>query len=159
MTLAISERYSFDKDILSSINGAEKLVSIYGNWPSFDSAEILNLKMERGNILECIRANNWDNQIDVSMEVNFYLFDANYADNDPRRNPRTVTILFNGIDDISLNGFNYQNPICGLGIHHEISLRLQKKLFRVCWGGSALNHDVSLLCEDIFIKDVGYINL
>lgn len=158
MTLTISDKYFFDQNTLNSINGAEKLLSIYGVWPSFDSAEILSLQMGRGNTLECIRTNNWNNQVNVFMEVHFNLFDMRYADNDPQRNPRAVTILFNGIDEISLDGFNYQNPICGLGIHYEISSRLQKKLFRVSWGGSALLHNVSFLCEDIFIKDVSPIN-
>ncbi len=54
-----------------------------------------------------------------------------------------------------MSGFNYQNAICGLGIRESYIDKLDRMGFRVDWGGGALQHDVSLVCEQIEVCGIG----
>lgn len=153
-----SENYfSCHQSIVDQIINANDLISIYGKWPSFESAEIVSINMNRGNILECIHKNDWTKKYEPSLEVGFILLPPE-GDEVSALNQRIVSyIIFDEIDDITLTGFNHQNPINGLGIRLINSDRLKKELFCVNWGGAALSHDVLLTCGKVVIKTACYL--
>ncbi|MEX1033889.1 MAG: hypothetical protein WDZ30_11060 [Cellvibrionaceae bacterium] len=146
--------YNDDHEILKEISDVELLLDVYGRFPTFDSAEIMNLKFIRGNTLQCMDAGNWGGHEPVSLTAKLFVFDERFADTDERRNPAIVTMTFNSLDQIHLDGFNYQNSMCGLGIRRQFLENLKKNLLRVDWGGAAIKHDVSLVCESIKIEAV-----
>ena len=110
--------------------------------------------MLRGNALDCMETGNWEDHKRVALIAEMFIFDERYSDSDARRNPANVTIIFDGIAEIELEGFNHQNAICGLSIRRQFSERLKRNLFRVDWGGAAIKHDVSLICETVTIESV-----
>ena len=81
-----------------------------------------------------------------SLLATFYVFDALYAFEDPRRNASMVTIRFDDLAHFEMDGFNHQNPIIGLSLGVQYSDALKKLLLVVNWGGTCLQHEVSLLC-------------
>ena len=141
-------------EVISSIEGSEKLLSLYGSWPTFTDAEIVEINLSRGNFLEHMRRKDWEGYLGVALDIKIFVFNEMFSENDCKRNPAIVSIRFNKIQDICLEGFNYQNPICALGIHKEYSEDLKMNMFRVSWGGAALQHDVCLTCEEIIVGEV-----
>lgn len=146
--------YNDSEETIKRIQRVEDIISIYGRFPTFEDAEILELTLNRGNTLDCIESSNWDNHRSSSLSVKFYLFDERYDASDPRRNPTHVSMLFSGLGSLAIDGFNHQNAICGVGIREQYSPNYKKNLFRVDWGGAAIAHKVSLTCELIEIHEI-----
>jgi hypothetical protein len=97
------------------IEGSEKLTRIFGRWPSFHDAEVLDVSLWRG---------------DVNPEQNRYVFPVLTAtmhlwemtkEVDPRgffvlRDHTLATLRFHEVQDLRMEGFNYQNAIFELSI-------------------------------------------
>ncbi|GAB6142242.1 hypothetical protein JCM14076_29710 [Methylosoma difficile] len=130
------------------------LIDRFTDWPSFHDAEVLKLTFERGNHLEIIETDAWSKRIPESLTASFYVFDWRYGAESPPYRETIVTIRFESFGRFGLDGFNYQNPIIGLGITKEYSENLKKELFAVDWGRTALPHEVSFTCERIVIESV-----
>ena len=95
--------------IVSRIVGAEKLMKVFGYWPSFHDAEVISFKLERSNDEESplptitLVLEAWE----LTSEVNAQGFLV--------CNKHThVTMKFTAADEIDLAGFNHQNAIFGL---------------------------------------------
>ena len=131
------------------IDGADLIVQRFGFWPPFADAEILALRFERGNHMEVIEHKRWNERIAESLEVTFFVFDARHAQVTPERKPTKAVIRFEPLTEFTMNGFNYQNPILCLDIS-----RVSEKRFRVEWGGTAMHHEVSFVCERIRVLSV-----
>jgi hypothetical protein len=62
-------------DIASHIKGGEKLTSIYGGWPSFHDAEVIELHFWRGQM----KPGDWDdsNILPVlTLKIHIFIEDA-----------------------------------------------------------------------------------
>ena len=141
-------------EALALIEGADLLIARFGEWPTFEDGEVLALAFERGNHSWVIQTDAWSRRIPPSLTATFYLFDSRYADTDPERKPSKVCIRFEEFDECEMDGFNYQNPIVGMGITISYSDRLKKNLLSVNWGGTAIKHEVSLLCGQVTVLSV-----
>lgn len=100
-----------EKAILERILGHEKLVAIYGYWPSFHDSEILTMRMDR--------ASGDDSQGPV-LWLKVHLFHMT-AEVDPMGHYKTihhaiVDLKMVDVENCELIGFNHQNVLNGLTI-------------------------------------------
>ena len=105
-------------DIESLIQGSQKLTDIFGYWPSFHDAEVIELHFWRG---------------DVDPDRNCYVFPVltvklhvleltNEVDERGhlvRRHHTLATLRFHSVDEFSMEGFNHQNAIFELSIEQR----------------------------------------
>jgi hypothetical protein len=141
-------------EALALIEQSELLIGRFGEWPTFEDGEVLALEFDRGNHWWVIETGEWSKRIPPSLTATFYVFDSRYADTDPERKPSKICIRFEEFDEFEMDGFNYQNPISGMGISVSYSDRLKMNLLFVNWGGTAINHEVSFLCSHIRVLSV-----
>ena len=95
-------------DIESLIAGSEKLIRIYGSWPSFHDAEVIELQHWRGRM----KPGAWDASnvlpvITVKIHVFIELSGSQHT---------LATLRFEDVDEYRMEGFNHQNAILGLSI-------------------------------------------
>jgi hypothetical protein len=101
--------------IESLVQGSEKLLAIFGRWPSFHDAEVIEIQLSRvragsrSNRYEgpqlLARIHTWNITNEVDSTGHYVL-----------KNHTLVTILFSDVRELKLEGFNHQNAISGLTI-------------------------------------------
>jgi hypothetical protein len=94
--------------IEAHIVGSEKLTRIYGRWPSFHDAEIIELHYWRGQM------KRGDSDYHAMMPVltaRIHIFIET-----PTSQHTLATLKFEDVDDFKMEGFNHQNAILGLSI-------------------------------------------
>jgi immunity protein 50 of polymorphic toxin system len=99
------------ENIETLIQGSEKLTSIFGYWPDFHDAEVLELHFLRGQI------NAEEGQFDlpaltISMDLKEWALPAEPG----ILRQIWATMRFEDVDNFRMEGFNYQNAILGLYI-------------------------------------------
>ena len=102
-------------NIETLIDGSEKLTSIFGRWPSFHDAEVVELHLWRGDSISershprfpvlTAKIHLWEltNEIDAR---GYYVL----------RNHTLATLRFHDVFDLEIKGFSNQNMIFGLPI-------------------------------------------
>src|SRR5438093_9856580 len=130
-------------ETLAIISGRELLIQHLGHWPTFHDFELLSLTLERAVV----------SAITHDLRATFFVFDLNRSPDDPERKQGTAEFLFEGIDALHIEGFNHQNPIMGLSIVPCEPLGEERR-FRVEWGGTCMQHDVSFTCGRIAVLRV-----
>ena len=95
----------------SLIAGSEKLTRIYGGWPSFHDAEVIELHHWRGQM----KPGDWDesNVMPVLTTKIHILVQS------PTSHHTLATLRFEDVDDFRMEGFNHQNAIFELSIQVE----------------------------------------
>ena len=101
--------------IESSIEGSDKLTGIFGFWPSFHDAEILDLHFWRGDFEP-----EQKRYILPVLTVKFHVWELT-QEVDARgylvlRHHTLTTLRFHDVDEFKMEGFNHQNAIFGLSI-------------------------------------------
>jgi hypothetical protein len=142
---AIQETIS--PETLASISGRELLIQHLGHWPTFHDFEVVSLTLERAVVSAATR----------DLRATFFVFDLQKAPSDPERRQGTAEFIFENIDSLRIDGFNHQNPIMGLSIIPSEPLGEQQR-FRVKWGGTCMQHDVSFTCGRIAVLRVMDLN-
>jgi hypothetical protein len=107
--------------IESKISGSEKLTSIFGYWPSFHDAEIIDMHLWRGDV-----DSTKERFIFPVLTVTFHLWELT-NEVDPQgylvlRHHTRAALRFHDVADFSMEGFNHQNAIFGLSIEHEAGI-------------------------------------
>ena len=83
------------------VKGAEKLISVFGSWPTFHDAEVCGARLDRqGPCLDDIFVFQTSR---VTDESGFKRF-----------NKTVVTFRFSEVEEILLEGFNHQNVLAAL---------------------------------------------
>ncbi|MSP40329.1 MAG: hypothetical protein EXR70_17715 [Deltaproteobacteria bacterium] len=141
-------------EVVAAIEGADLLIECFGEWPSFEDAEVLALNLDRGNHWWVLETGKWDQRIPPRLTATFYVFDFRYSGDAPERKPTEAVIRFEEFEDFEIDGFNHQNPIVGLGIKYLFSKNLKKNLFSVDWGGTGIKHEASFTCGRIQVISV-----
>ena len=141
-------------EAIALVQGSSLLVDRFGEWPSFEDAEVLSLSLDRGNHEWVVRTGKWAERIPPCLTATFYVFDSRFADDDPMRKPSRVIIKFCEFEEFEVDGFNHQNPILGIGIRLVHSAARRQQLFLVDWGGTGLTHEVRFTCESVRIESV-----
>jgi hypothetical protein len=101
--------------IESLISGSEKLTNVFGYWPSFHDAEVLELHLDRGTIqtdkgiykfpVLTLTIHVWELTKEVNSEG--YLVCRHHT---------VVTLNFCDVSDFQMEGFNHQNAMLELSI-------------------------------------------
>ena len=132
-------------DTLAAISGRELLIQHLGHWPTFHDFEVLSLTLERAVV----------SAVTHDLKATFLVFDLNKSPDDPERKQGTAEILFEDVDALHIDGFNYQNSILGLSI---VPCGGEGDRFRVEWGGTCMQHDVSFTCGRVAVLRVVDLN-
>ena len=106
---------SSEETIAALIEGNEKLTSIFGYWPSFHDAEVLDVHLWRGDVqpkekqylfpVLTTKLHVWELTKEVNQQGYFVL-----------RKHTLATLRFHDVLDLRLEGFNQQNAILELSI-------------------------------------------
>ena len=129
------------------IKNSDLLTDIFGRWPSFHDAEVISI--------ELFRAPKGTNE--PSLRAKIYVFEAT-PEVDVRgfyilKNHEVVTILFSGIDNSSIAGFNQQNVLSDLVIVDISSRQLDQLKFEVHFP-SLFGVEAEFKCRAIEIESV-----
>jgi hypothetical protein len=139
-------------EVASQIADSGHLVQHFGRWPTFEDAELVSIKFNRGNHMAVAERDDWRQRIPPTLEARFYVFNAEVGPESSERRPAEVSLQFSELHEAQIQGLGCQNPIQGLGIHIEQVESLRQACFRVNWGGAG--HEVSLLCTSIAVCSV-----
>ena len=137
--------------IEARIERSEKLTQIFGYWPSFHDAEVIELNLWRGNVNpeeahyefpECtVKLHLWE----ITREVDpkgFYIL----------RNHTLAIIRFYEVQDVRVDGFNHQNAIARLDIAEEQGSSAATSIFNVSLP-AAFGVDASFKCSRIEVVE------
>jgi hypothetical protein len=101
-----------------SIAGSEKLTNIFGYWPSFHDAEVLELHFSRGDVRPSegkyefpilrLKIHLWALTKEVDSKGYFVL-----------RNHTLTTLKFTDVGEFEMEGFNHQNAMISLHIERR----------------------------------------
>jgi hypothetical protein len=129
------------------VPGADRLVRVYGRWPSFHDAEVLRFVFDRGETLD----------EGPTAIVELHVFEmTNEVDKGGGlilRNHTLVRFRFAGIDELTMGGFNHQNAIWDLVIENIAERQLEWVKYEVTLVGS-FGVEAHFLCHQVFVDDV-----
>lgn len=134
------------------VKGYRKLTEIYGRWPSFHDAEVLNMSLERRG------RDEWEGPV---FRASVHIFEGVRDEEDSKGikyiNHAIVTFRFATVVDLSLGNFNQQNAIMDL-VFEAGSPRSKD----VMWGGpayqitfeSSFGVSCSFVCSSVEIDSI-----
>lgn len=100
-------------EISSFVDGSEKLTSLFGGWPSFHDAEVLDIHFWRGDV----KPGDWDSSnIFPILTVKIQILEATQPSASHAGNDVVATLRFRDVDEFNMTGFNHCNQIIGLCI-------------------------------------------
>jgi hypothetical protein len=102
-------------DVASSIQGSQKLADIFGCWPSFHDAEIIDLHFWRG-VVDADKKRYVFPVLTVTLHVWELTSEVDKTGHYILRHHTLTTLRFHDVDEFSMDGFNHQNAICELFI-------------------------------------------
>ena len=105
------------ENIEKLIQGSEKLTNIFGYWPDFHDAEVIELHFSRGDV------NPDEGRYDlpvltISIDLKEWAKAAEAPGSSVRSHRTLATLRFADIEDFRMEGFNHQNAIMQLIIEH-----------------------------------------
>lgn len=101
-------------NIEARIEGSERLTTIFGYWPSFHDAEVIELNFWRGNVDDAgssefpvltVKLHLWEITDNLNGQGLFGTHKHTLS-----------TVRFHDVSEFEMAGFNYQNAIMGLEI-------------------------------------------
>lgn len=105
----------------TAIKNFAALVNWFGRWPSFDDFEVVSMQLTRGK----------DDESHASLTVEFLGFQTDLLIESADRKHCLIVMLFSGLENVVLEGFNHQNAINGFVVEANWSDRLQREMFTV----------------------------
>ena len=126
-----------------TIQGAEKVKAVYGEWPSFHDAEVWSLTYQRipdgFSVIAVIHAFQMTGEVDDRRH--FVL-----------KNHCQVRIRFERCSEVSLGGFNVQNVLFELAIDEPEDA--PAGLPYLVWFDTSYGLEGSLRCSRVVVEDV-----
>jgi hypothetical protein len=98
-------------DVTDRIAGTEKLIAVFGRWPTFHDAEVVRLSLDRRS-----PTGGCEPTIDAVVHTWEMTADIDPAGHYGMRNHVLVHLRFFGIDELQLDGFNGQNVLFALTV-------------------------------------------
>ncbi len=130
------------------ITGAEKLVAVYGYWPSFHDAGVLWMRLDRGSS---------DSGYGPTLEAMVHTFEMTSETNADGyyvlRHHVLANLRLRRVVELRLDGFNYQNALMEIKLVDLRDLQME----RVLWDveiASAHGVAASFRCQDIEVVSV-----
>lgn len=128
-------------DVQLLIEGTQKVIKVFGAWPSFHDAEVMNVKLDRGANVP-------------TLETRIYIFSMIRSTLNPTHfefaNQNVVTLIFERIILLKLEDFNHQNSIDGLEIVASSTGRRRLEVFMDGSNGC----DIHLECDSIRVTSI-----
>ncbi len=131
------------------IEGAEKLIAVFGYWPSFHDAEVLWLLMDRRPVREDVYL--------PSLEMMVHAFEMT-SETGPDgayvlRHHVLVHLRFHMVNLVKLADFNHQNALYGLHFKNIRARQLELADFEITLEG-AWGLEGSFICKAVEVVDV-----
>ncbi len=99
--------------IESVIDGSQKLTALFGDWPSFHDAEVIDLHFWRGSV----KPGDWDDaNVFPVLTIKIRILEATQPGAKHAGNDVLATFRFHDVDDFKMDGFNHCNEIVDLTI-------------------------------------------
>ncbi len=132
-----------------NIDGSEKIVELYGGWPSFHDSEVLSVSLDRGKE---------KGEFGPSLTIKLHGFAMTNELNDKGHyktvNHAQITFQFYDVVEFSLtHGFGTQNPLSGVSIEDIRSHQLERINYSVGFDAH-LNCDIEFKCSSILVVSV-----
>jgi Immunity protein 50 len=111
------------------ISGTEEVLAALGRWPSFHDAEVIRFSLSRGSIPE-------DKKSEAQLDVQVREYEPRYEGTAQYElvliKNVLIRFLFEGVEGIQVDGFNFQNVINalhvqthGVGSEQQISVEVE----------------------------------
>src|SRR5215469_9978453 len=104
-----------DAEIAAQIKGIDKLTGIFGDWPSFHDAEVIDVDLQRSP-LEPERDSSLNPVLTVRIHVHKMTDEVDSRGYFVLKNHTLATIRFYAVDEFEIDGFATQNVIFELTI-------------------------------------------
>jgi hypothetical protein len=132
---------------MGDVQNHEMLEEIFGYWPSFHDAEVVRMRLDRGD-----STHPGGERRKPSLETDVHVFEITDQVTDQGfyalRKHTLATLAFHGIDDLQLEGFNHQNVLFGLQLEDVSQRQLEALKWQVSFDSSFGVHS-TLMCETI----------
>ena len=102
----------------SLIEGSDRLIGVFGYWPSFHDAEVIEFNLWRGDVLPELerfvlpvittKIHLWE--LTSEVDASGHLISRHHT---------LTSLRFHEVDEFQMDGFNHQNAIFGLVITTE----------------------------------------
>jgi len=100
----------------SHVSGAKKLISIFGAWPSFHDAEVVDLHLWRGRVWP----GDWDERnVFPVLTLSVRILEATQPGANNGGNDVLAKLRFHDVSDVKLDDFNHCNQIVGFSIEEK----------------------------------------
>ncbi len=133
--------------IESKIQNSPSLTYIFGRWPSFHDAEVLHIRLDRGEL----------KSFTPYLQATVHVFEmTSQIDEQGRyvlKNHVAVTFRFNEIYELKLEDFNHQNVLQGLSIVDVSDKQLERIKFEVSFDG-IFGLSAKFQCNSVHIESV-----
>ena len=138
-----------EDDNIGSIEGAGKLLAIFGYWPSFHDAEVLWIRVDRKPA--------GDSGYGPTLEALIHAFEMT-SEIDPKgyyvlRHHVLVHLRFREVVGLCLNMFNHQNVLSGVNFTEVQVPQMERIKWDVVFG-SSYGVDASFRCLAIEVMSV-----
>jgi hypothetical protein len=128
------------------ING-DALTSIFGYWPSFHDAEVVKVRLDRGDEIGP-RGEATTPTLEADVHV-FEMTNEVGPDGSYVLTKHTLaTLAFRGIDELDLKWFNHQNVLWELGLKDISDQRLENLNWAVSFA-SSFGLEASFKCREV----------
>lgn len=131
--------------------GSEKLTTIFGYWPSFHDAEVIEIRLWRGDV----DPDRDRYEFPVLTAVLHVLELTNETDARGSlmiRHHTLATLRFRGIEDVELAGFNYMNQIRSITLSRKERAEGPSPYISVVMQ-EAVGISASFKCESVEVVD------
>lgn len=133
------------QNIGSLVRNGSLLTDIFGGWPSFHDAEVVELRLDRSG------------PGGVELEAKVHLFETTSETTSEGfyvlRNHTLATLRCAGIDQLSLEGFNHQNVLFDLSLVDISDRQLDRLRWEVSFD-SSFGVAAQFLCETVAVINV-----
>jgi hypothetical protein len=141
-------------DAHTKVSNHEALESLYGQWPSFEDAELVSLSFDRGNTLAAMQSGDWSHHIPASCTATFIVTDSRFQRGSPEAKESVVQIRLEELLSVTVSGFNHQNPLLKLSVSSEHSPQLRREILVFRWGEAALSCNTEISCVSASVVSV-----
>jgi hypothetical protein len=115
-------------DVASLVSGASLITEIFGFWPSFHDAEVLEVTLQRG------AADHAGPSLSAKIHVFEMTADVGSSGHFVCRNHMIVEFRFSEIENLEMEGFNHQNAIDRLIIKSDAAQLRRCVTFNSAYG-------------------------
>jgi hypothetical protein len=130
-----------------SVAGSEKLTALFGYWPSFHDAEVVEIRLRRGDAQAPFPT--------LAARVHVFEMTDEIARSGAYvcRHHCIVELLFVDVVQLELDDFNHQNALMGLEIAEVSERQLERVKFEVHFDG-AYGTDLRFSCRSVEVVSV-----